>query len=265
MYESVLESAAGVALNQYTYPFPPLAQLLLRSDSNSSFGYAGYVGFAFCFMPCAIISFILIERVENHRHMQLISGMSLQAYWLSNMIADMIKLYIPIIIIILISIAFNANYPGVWILYMLLPLAMVPFTYVTSFLFEKDSNAQIITLLLNYFVCDVMAFLVFVLQFIPQTFKLGGILRWALCIFPSYCVINGLLWSSNGQVVLLIRKTNPDFPQLSDNIWALENMGGDALILCLHFVIDSLILVAIEMNLFSCLKGLSSQAVPPRQ
>jgi hypothetical protein len=118
------------------------------------------------------------------------------------MIADMIKLYIPIFIILIISVIFDANYEGVWVLFMLLPPAMVPFTYVTSFLFKTDSSAQIITLLLNYFVCDVMAFLIFVLQFIPQTFKLGGILRWAFCIFPSYCVMNGILWSANSSIVL---------------------------------------------------------------
>lgn len=89
--------------------------------------------------------------------------MSLTAYWLSNMIADIIKLYIPIIMIILISIMFDANYQGVWVLFMLLPWALVPFTYITSFLFEKDSTAQIITLFINYFVACVMSILVFVL------------------------------------------------------------------------------------------------------
>lgn len=163
-------------------------------------------------MPCAIISFILIERVENLRHMQIISGMSLTAYWLSNMIADIIKLYIPIIMIILISIAFDANYSGVWILFMLLPWALVPFTYVTSFLFVKDSTAQITTLFINYFVVCVLAILVFVLQFIPQTFKLGGILRWALCVFPAYCVVNGILWSANHNITLQIRATDPSYP-----------------------------------------------------
>lgn len=142
-------------------------QLTLRSDSQNAFGYAGYLGFAFCFFPCAIISFIVLERVENLRHMQLISGMSLSAYWLSNMIADMIKLYIPIFMIIVVSIIFEVNYEGVWVLLLLLPPALVPFTYVTSFLFEKDSSAQIVTLILNYFVLDVLGILTFVLQFIP--------------------------------------------------------------------------------------------------
>ncbi len=198
MYESILTSAVSVDFNLQTMPFPYPYQLTLRSSSQNSFGYSGFVGFAFCFMPCAIISFILIERNESLRHMQIISGMGLPAYWFSNMVADMIKLYIPIFIILIVSVVFNANYAGVWVLMLLLPLALVPFTYVTSFLFKTDSSAQITTLLLNYFVCDVMAVMIFVLQFIPQTFKLGGILRWAFCIFPTYCVINGLLWSADG-------------------------------------------------------------------
>ena len=34
-------------------------------------------------------------------------------------------------------------------------------------------------------------------------------------------------------------------------------MGGDALALCLHLVVDSLILILIELDLFSFLKGKS--------
>ena len=134
----------------------------------------------------------------------------MSSYWVSNMIADMIKLYIPIFIILIVSVIFDSNYPGVWILMLLLPPALVPFTYNTSFLFKTDSSAQIITFFLNYLVLDVMGILTFVLQFIPQTFKLGGILRWALCINPSYCVINGILWSSTKAVILDIRALYPD-------------------------------------------------------
>lgn len=67
--------------------------------------------------------------------------MSLPAYWISNMIADLIKIYIPVILMVIISALFNANYKGVWVLYLLLPLALVPFTYITSFLFKNDTTA----------------------------------------------------------------------------------------------------------------------------
>jgi ABC-type multidrug transport system fused ATPase/permease subunit len=38
--------------------------------------------------------------------MQLISGMSKAAYWMSNMLADIIKLYIPIFVILLSNLVF---------------------------------------------------------------------------------------------------------------------------------------------------------------
>jgi hypothetical protein len=44
----------------------------------------------------------------------------------------------------------------------------------------------------------------------------------------------------------------------------MSNLGGDALILALHFVIDTLILIAIEKNWFSCLKNFTTNQVPPR-
>jgi ABC-type glutathione transport system ATPase component len=43
------------------------------------------------------------------------------------------------------------------------------------------------------------------------------------------------------------------------------NLGGDAVILACHFVIDTLILIAIEMELFSCIKKLFLRDPPPRQ
>jgi len=67
--------------------------------------------------------------------------MSLPAYWISNMIADLIKVYIPILLMVIISKIFNVNYKGVWVLFLLLPLALVPFTYITSFIFKNDTSA----------------------------------------------------------------------------------------------------------------------------
>ena len=73
--------------------------------------------------------------------MQVISGVSLPAYWWSNAIADVTKTYVPIIIIIIMTFIFNVQYDGVWALLLLYPLAIVPFTYITSFLFVNDTVA----------------------------------------------------------------------------------------------------------------------------
>ena len=67
--------------------------------------------------------------------------MSLPGYWASNLIFDIFMAYIPIALIILLMSVFNVSYDGAWILLMLYPPAIVPFTYVTSFLFKSDINA----------------------------------------------------------------------------------------------------------------------------
>lgn len=61
-------------------------------------------------IPCAMVSFILKEREDNSKHMQLISGMSLFGYWLANMITDIIKAYMPTLFILAFTFLFDLNY-----------------------------------------------------------------------------------------------------------------------------------------------------------
>ena len=42
-----------------------------------------------------MISHIVNERLRNLKHMQVLSGMSVAAYWTSNMIFDVLKVLIP--------------------------------------------------------------------------------------------------------------------------------------------------------------------------
>ena len=69
---------------------------------------------ALALIPCVIISFIIKEREMQLKHMQLISGVSLPAYWISNIISDIVKTYIPIFIILLLTKIFSLEYVGVW-------------------------------------------------------------------------------------------------------------------------------------------------------
>ena len=78
--------------------------------------------------------------------MQLISGMSLFGYWAANLLSDVIKAFVPIAMILLLCWAIDVWYDGAWVLFCLYPFAVVPFSYVTSFLFASDSVAQICTL-----------------------------------------------------------------------------------------------------------------------
>jgi len=144
MYESILKSSVGNPDFNYsltTVSFPVTSVLEDRKKEGNQVLFSFMVGVALSMLPVAMVSFLLKERMDALKHMQLVSGMSLPAYWISNMIADIIKVYIPIILIIILSVLLNCNYPGVWVVFMLLPWGLVPFTYLTSFLFSTDSNA----------------------------------------------------------------------------------------------------------------------------
>jgi len=128
--------------------------------------------------------------------------MSLPGYWASNLVFDIFMAYIPIALIILLMNVFSVSYEGAWVLLMLYPPAIVPFTYVTSFLFKSDINAQIVTLFLHFISGGLFVILVYVLQYIPVSMCIGDPLRWVCCIFPPFCVTHGILFSASGNLLL---------------------------------------------------------------
>ncbi len=67
------------------------------------------VSIGFALIPASVISFILNEREKNLKHMQLISGLNLSAYWISNLCFDMVKGIIPSAIVIGLMYAFELN------------------------------------------------------------------------------------------------------------------------------------------------------------
>jgi len=180
--------------------------------------------------------------------------MSLAGYWASNIIFDIIMAYIPILLIIMLTFVFNKNYEGVWLLFLLYPPAIVPFTYVTSFIFTSDINAQIMTLFLHFVSGGLLVIVVFVLQYLPVTMNAGDILRWVFTIFPSFCVTHGILFSASGALLVDSRSvdTTDDgtiIPRkIPAGIWAWENLKGDCMALVLHFVIGIAILTLIELE-----------------
>ena len=127
------------------------------------------VSIGLALIPCVMVSYILQERELHLKHMQLISGMSLFGYWAANILADLVKSFIPIIVILIMAKLSGVWYDGMLILFMLYPIAVVPFSYVTSFIFSSDTVAQICTLFLHFIAGGIMSLTVYTLELIPET------------------------------------------------------------------------------------------------
>ena len=187
--------------------------------------------------------------------------MSLAGYWGSNIIFDIFMAYIPMLLIIMLTFVFNKNFEGVWLLFLLYPIAIVPFTYVSASVFSTDITAQICTLFMHFVAGGLLVIVVFVLQYLPITMRAGDTLRWVCCIFPSFCVTHGILFSASGS--LLVGNRAEDITdagvviprKIPSEIWAYYNLTGDCIALVLHFIVGIFVLAVIELEIVSKVFG----------
>lgn len=110
MYESFLQAAVpGISYKVTTTPYPVTQKLKQRAASASGLFTAFVVSIGFAIIPAVVVAFVLNEREKNLKHIQVISGMSLTAYWVSNLLFDILKGLIPSAIVIGFSYAFSLN------------------------------------------------------------------------------------------------------------------------------------------------------------
>ena len=131
---------------------------------------------AFTFIPASMIVFIIKEREFNAKHQQLISGVNPFAYWISNFIVDYLKYLIPGIFCFIVCFIFDIK---TWIegeaiaMTLLLILfngfAIIPFVYLTSFMFKSPSKGQIFIFLVSFFFGTIGVIIAFVLRVIEDT------------------------------------------------------------------------------------------------
>lgn len=204
--------------------------------------------------------------------MQVISGVSLPAYWGSNMISDITKTYVPIFIILILTVVFDLGYDGVPALLLLYPFAIVPFTYITSFFFTGDTVAQIMTLFLHFLMGGIMPLVIFFLQSIPSTANLGDSMRWWFTFVPTYCVGHGIVWSATWEAINTIRdavikgENKYNLDPINPDIYAFANISGDYFMMLFMAVFCTCLLVLIEADIFQSCSKFSVYANPePRE
>jgi ATP-binding cassette, subfamily A (ABC1), member 3 len=154
---------------------------------------------AFCFIPVSYASFIVKEREVKAKHQQIISGVSIYAYWCSTFVWDVIS-YLPTVGLVLIIVtAFGVdNYIkddgglATFLLFLLYGPAVASFTYLMSFLFRSHSTAQLIVMFFNFLSGLCLMVVSFVLTTINSTESVAVDLRYLFRLFPSFCLGDGL-------------------------------------------------------------------------
>jgi ATP-binding cassette subfamily A (ABC1) protein 3 len=139
MNSEILKLATGNAnayIKHIIQPFPLTPQFQAFEDTADSIFATFLLAVAFAFLPSGIVVFLVMERENNVKHQQLISGVSLLAYWTSNFVVDMGKYLIIATWCAVMMQAFSVNaftrsdhYGAVWTIILLYGPTIIGFTY----------------------------------------------------------------------------------------------------------------------------------------
>jgi ATP-binding cassette subfamily A (ABC1) protein 3 len=169
---------------------------------------------AYAFIPSGVILFIVKERENNAKHQQIVSGVSVWAYWFSNLLIDTLKYMIPGIYCALSILIFDIEayqkddiYGMVWALCLSYGPAIMSFTYLTSFMFTSPESAQVATFVFNFLIGFILMLLSFVLRLIQSTRDVAPYFpELVLRIFPTYDFAWGMFEVCQGTIWQIIYK-----------------------------------------------------------
>ena len=143
------------------------------------------------------------------------------------------------------------------------PVGVIPFTYVSSFIFTSEIVAQTVTIFVHFVFAGICSILTYYMRIIdPMTMDIGDQMNKGFKLIPSFCLTNSIMFSSSRSALFAVR------PELLAPDLDLSLMGGDLLALGLHFVFWLLVLILIELGAFNFLSSslllLKKNRLPPR-
>lgn len=185
------------------------------------------------------------ERISGLKHLMTVSGMRLKAYWLGSFVFDFVKMEVVALTTIALFYGFNLGYDSCQVCFLLYPLAALPYTYVMSFLFQSESACQTYVMFWHFMTILTVSTVGFSLRAVDGIFDETDLLHWALrFVSPSYCLGSSIYLDVSADLITSSRAPFGGYAPSDD--WALMNVTGDAISLCLHGVFWTIVLIWIE-------------------
>ena len=219
-----------------------------------------FISICFTLIPANFITFIIREKENNSKHLQIISGISLISYWVNNYIFELIKYYIigGICVVFLKIFGFYEDY--VYILYLLYGPSMVSFTYLFSFIFKNEGTGQTMVILINLLIGALGGTAVFIMRIYENLIDYAKTISDIFRIIPSFCFCYGynsllnryLIFATDYELeqnknislstsYLLVRSKYKD-----DDILKMKYLGSDCIYLAVESIVYLLLLVFFE-------------------
>ncbi|EAR86885.2 ABC transporter family protein (macronuclear) [Tetrahymena thermophila SB210] len=241
-------TARKIQINATFQPWPLTEKIKSLEGTADGLVSSFIFSIGFSFIPASIITFCVKERTENIKHQQLVSGVGIVSYWASNIIMDMVKHIFPAAFCILMVKVYDIDtfmdgntFSAIVLLMFLYGWSVIPFTFVTSFLFGDYGNAQVSAFFINFLCGGILPTIVAILRIIESTENSGIALGWIFRIIPSFSFGYGILNIGNRELYN-ITKMNKEIP----SAYELDIAGGDIILMFVEGIVYLAILFLIE-------------------
>jgi ATP-binding cassette, subfamily A (ABC1), member 3 len=249
----------GSSITVVNAPLPFTQRQAQVVSSITSFISVLFVVIAFSFIPASFAVFVVRERETGAKHQQLISGVSIPAYWLSTYTWDMLNYALPCLAAVILVVAFDIkellgdSLPATVLLFVSYGFSVAPFTYVLSYLFKSHSTAQTMVLVLNLG-CLLLLLAAYIMHLIPSTCDTDAALRYVFRLIPGYALGNGLMQLSVLAELPFLENDCGRMPwyvavEQKFTPWSLEAAGWSLLYMGVESVVYFILAIAIDVGL----------------
>ncbi|TMW64124.1 hypothetical protein Poli38472_014241 [Pythium oligandrum] len=229
-----------VELKVNNHPLPLSASSKALFGSFMAFAACMIIVIAFSFYPASIVVFLVKEKQAEHnaKHQQLVSGVSLTAFWISNFVWDMLVYIVPFAAALALIQLFDisaltgngcisctsATFPSVVILFLLFGLAICPFTYCLSYLFKEHASSQTYTIMINFILGVVLMLVSFIMGVVESTEAANDVLVFIWRLSPLFNLGNGLLNLSLNEIGSIMMSDKEKKSPFSTDVMGFEIM-----------------------------------------
>ena len=253
MYESILKVANDDPEFEFktkVTPYPLTYEIRKRVKTGDAGSIIFFAAISYSIIITVTVSYLVVERISQLKHVQVITGMRLSSYWIANFLFDAAKLYLTVITTIVLFYIFDAEYPSSTVVFALFPFGILPFTYVFSFCFSADSAAQTFTMFFHATTILIFSTVVFIIRVVPNLETLGDFLNYLFRVIPSYSLATTVYFDASGEFVSQIRNsTDGKGPDINPDPWHWNNNSLDIALMGGHFLFWFFVLFLIEADL----------------
>ncbi|KAF1780670.1 P-loop containing nucleoside triphosphate hydrolase [Phytophthora cactorum] len=261
LYRFMAGGDTDVTLKANTYPLPMTAATQALFGSFLAFTACIFIVIAFAFFPASIVGFLVKEKQTEHnsKHQQLVSGVSLPAFWLANYLWDLFTYIVPFIAaIVLIQIfdiaAFTGNdcvsctsetFSAIVLLFILFGLAICPFTYCLSYFFKEHASAQTYIIMINFLLGVVLMVVSFILDVVSESSSdANKVLKFFWRLSPLFNLGSALLNQCLSEIGAAFGRTSGTISPFK-----MDVMGWELLYLALDSIVFFTVAVGIDFLL----------------